>query len=595
MPKLPVLLLFFLVIIGSKGLAQNHHTVTFHVTVELPKKAGTFGIRGNIAPLNWEKTYALSDTDKDGTFSGDITFAVEPGQILEYKYVYGDKNITWELEAKNRILVISAPHLTVNDQWNLLSEIDLNSIPRLSADQLLRDFAIARKAIEEIHPGLYRYHSRAELDSIFDSFQPVFSGSMTYSEAFLHFTRFTAAIQCGHTFPSFYNQNVFISQIVLDQRDKLPLTFKILQGKMIVEYCVAPDACIPVGSEIVAINGVPSGVFLPETARLVKADGDNDAKRYADLSTFGVSAYYEAFDCYFPLLYPPVDTTYRISYRKPEIDATEEVTVKATSRKERESRLTAINPKHLVSADQLWKLEFWQNNTAYLQFGTFDVFQLSFEWDTFLKKAFADIKKRRTENVIIDIRWNEGGIDEVLMFIGKNIARSPIALPQRQDRVRYRNIPSELKPYLFTWDTSFYDLSARTKPLDEEYYILSNEYPQVIDPFPEAFQGKVYLLVNASNSSASFYLAEIARENHLATLIGETTGGSQQGLNAGTMFFLRLPNSQIEIDIPIIGSFSEDKPRGGIEPNLSVESRPSDIVNGTDPVTAAALRLINEK
>ncbi len=590
-----ILVLLCLLANTLPATAQENVTVKFRVNASQLKNAKNFGVRGSLSPLSWDKTYLLLDADKDGVFEGELTFPKNAGALLEYKYVYGDKNTVWELEGQNRFLLLDSTQVQLDDQWNIQNAFDLNRLPNISAEKLSEDFAVLKKALLAIHPGLYRYKTRGEMDSVFDHFQKVFAQPLSYREAFLQVSRLTSAIQCGHTFPSFYNQNALVREMVLNQKDKLPFTFRILDGKMIVTASVAENADLPTGTEILTIDGVPAKTFLKETASLVKADGPNDAKRYADLNTFGVGDYFEAFDCYFPLLYPPVDQQYRLTVKTPGSQSAETITVNTVTRSERTNALIQKNPDHLNKADQLWKLAFWENNTAYLQLGTFDVFQLSFEWSQFLKNAFAEIRKRKTRHLVIDIRWNEGGQDEVLLFIGKNIGKQPIKIPQRQDRVRYRRITPELRPHLYTWDSTFFDLSGRTQPLNDDYFLLTGENTTEIKPYDNAFGGEIYLLVNASNSSATFYFAEIARENKLATLIGETTGGSQKGLNASTLFFLRLPHSQLEIDIPIVGAFSDDKPAGGIPPDIPVSQSLADLLKGEDSVLKAAKALIEQR
>lgn len=590
-----ILVLLCLLANTLPATAQENVTVQFRVNTAPLKNAKNFGVRGSLSPLSWDKTYLLQDADKDGVFEGELTFPKNADAPLEYKYVYGDKNTVWELEGQNRFLLLDSTQVQLDDRWNVQNAFDLNRLPNISAEKLSEDFTVLKKALLAIHPGLYRYKTRSEMDSIFDHFQKVFAQPLSYREAFLQLTRLTSSIQCGHTFPSFYNQGVLVREVVLNQKDKLPFTFRILDGKMIVTASVAENANLPTGTEILTIDGVPAKTFLKETASLVKADGPNDAKRYADLNTFGVGDYFEAFDCYFPLLYPPVDQQYRLTVKTPGSQSAEAITVNTVTRSERTGALMQKYPDHLNKADQLWKLEFWENNTAYLQLGTFDVFQLSFEWSQFLKNAFAEIRKRKTRHLVIDIRWNEGGQDEVLLFIGKNIGKQPVKIPQRQDRVRYRRITPELRPYLYTWDSTFFDLSGRTQPLNDDYFLLTGENTTEIKPFDNAFGGQTYLLVNASNSSATFYFAEIARENKLATLIGETTGGSQKGLNASTLFFLRLPHSQLEIDIPIVGSFSDDKPAGGIPPDVPVSQSLEDLLKGEDSVLKAAKALIEQR
>jgi len=591
-----ILFIMFLLTSNFRALAQENALVNvkFRVDASLLKNTTNFGVRGNASPLSWGKTVPLQDADKDGIFEGELSFPNNI-EILEYKYVYGEKPLIWELEAQNRILLIDNEQIQTNDIWSIQSQFDVKKLPKLSAEKLTEDFSIFKKALLEIHPGLYRYNTKNQIDSIFNHFQNELSKPLTYQEAFLNFTKITSAIKCGHTFPSFYNQIGFIKEVVLNQKDKLPFTFRVLGEKIFITESIIENLDIPLGTEILAINGIPTQTLLKEIAKLVKADGANDGKRYADLNTFGVGGYLEMFDCYFPLLYPPTNEQYTVKIKKPNSEKTEELTANTVNSAERTNALIKKNPNRITDADQLWKLEFWDNNTAYLQLGTFDVFQLSFEWSEFLKNAFKEIKKRKTKNLVIDIRWNEGGQDEVLFFIGQNITKQPIKIPQRQDLVRYNKISAELKPYLFTWDNTFFDLSSKTKPFNNEYFLFEGQNITEIQPFKNAFDGTVYLLVNASNSSATFYFAEIAKENKLATLIGETTGGSQKGLNAGTMFFLRLPNSKIEIDIPIIGSFSEDKPSEGIVPDVIVKPTLEDLINGEDKTLTTTKTIILKK
>lgn len=588
-----VLVVLTLLISKMFAVAQENILVKFKVDVSSQGNITNFGVRGNASPLSWENTVLLKDMDNDGIYEGELIFP-KGVEVLEYKYVYGTKTLVWELEGQNRILLLDNNQLQTHDTWDFQNPFDVKKLPRISAEKLTEDFNIFRKAISEIHPGLFRYNTKIQMDSIFNHFQVVFAKPLTYQEAFLNFTQLTSAIKCGHTFPSFYNQTGFIKEVVLNQKDKLPFAFRVINERIFITDNIIENLDIPSGTEILAIDGIPTRIFLKETAKLVKADGTNDAKRYADLNTFGIGGFFEMFDCYFPLLYPPTNGLYTITIKRPNGENNEDLTVKTVGREERANALLKKNPNHISKADQLWKLEFLENSTAYLQLGTFDVFQLSFEWGIFLKNACKEIKKRNIRNLVIDIRWNEGGQDEVLLFLGQQIANRPVKIPQRQDLVRYQKVSEALKPYLFIWDNSFFDLSQKTKLLDDNFFVLTEENIQEMQPVKNAFNGNIFLLVNASNSSATFYFAEIAKENKMATLIGETTGGSQKGLNGGKMFFLRLPHSKIEIDIPIIGTFSNEKPSGGIVPDIMVNPTVDDLIKGEDTVLKTVLEIIKK-
>ncbi|MBC7805157.1 MAG: hypothetical protein H7145_03305 [Akkermansiaceae bacterium] len=47
------------------------------------------------------------------------------------------------------------------------------------------------------------------------------------------------------------------------------------------------------------------------------------------------------------------------------------------------------------------------------------------------------------------------------------------------------------------------------------------------------FVGHLYVLVDSSNSSATFQFAKVIKQNNLGTLVGQPTGGNQRGINGG--------------------------------------------------------------
>ena len=99
------------------------------------------------------------------------------------------------------------------------------------------------------------------------------------------------------------------------------------------------------------------------------------------------------------------------------------------------------------------------------------------------------------------------------------------------------------------------------------------------------------MLIDATNSSATFQFAENIQRHHLGTLIGQPTGGSQRGINGGAFFFVRLPHSGIEMDLPLIGTFPPSPaPDAGIAPDILIKPTTSDVASGQDDALEAALR-----
>ncbi len=78
--------------------------------------------------------------------------------------------------------------------------------------------------------------------------------------------------------------------------------------------------------------------------------------------------------------------------------------------------------------------------------------------------------------------------------------------------------------------------------------------------------------------------AQKVKSHHLGILIGQTTGGSLRGINGGAFFFLRLPKSGIELDLPLIGTFPPQSVADhGVTPDVFVEPTALDIAKGRDP------------
>ena len=163
--------------------------------------------------------------------------------------------------------------------------------------------------------------------------------------------------------------------------------------------------------------------------------------------------------------------------------------------------------------------------------------------------------------------------------------------------VRYRRVPAALRPVLDTWDPSFFDWGdAAAGPDADGFYRLTRSTgareARGIQPAAPRFAGRVELLVDATNSSATFGFAKLVQARALATLVGAPTGGNLRGINGGAFFFLRLPASKIEIDVPLIGEFPErDLPDRGLLPDIEVVPSAADIARHVEVVMRRALTI----
>ncbi|MCU0245269.1 MAG: S41 family peptidase, partial [Bryobacter sp.] len=165
--------------------------------------------------------------------------------------------------------------------------------------------------------------------------------------------------------------------------------------------------------------------------------------------------------------------------------------------------------------------------------------------------------------------------------------------------VRYRSVPQDLRPVLDTWDRSFFDWGETAIPAEQGFYLLkrydNDAAGSVIRPTAPRFAGRVWVIVGPANSSATFEFARAIKLHQLGTLVGQTTGGNRRGITGGAFFFLRLPKSGIELDVPLIGQFAQSpQPDSGIEPDIRVLPTIADIAAGRDSELEAVRDRIRE-
>jgi hypothetical protein len=464
----------------------------------------------------------------------------------------------------------------------------------VSSEGLAEDFSIMRNAFESLHPGLYRYNTQEQLDAQWQALQNDFNRPRSSRDIYLSISRFTASIRCGHTYANYLNQTDAIKEEVFNRPDKLPFAFKLVDRRMLVTKDASEHQAIGSGAEVVAIDGKSVSDILDALIQHVKADGSNDTKRLHNLQVSG-SGSFEAFDIFYPLLFPSQDGHLVLKVRKDTSEKTKEIRVKPLSTAARTVLIEKRYGPLPGTVDELWEFTHINSDTAYLRLGTFVTRGMEMSWSKFLRASFDELKERKTPNLIIDIRGNEGGDDAVYQYLLRKLATESLEPSTVRELMRYDHVSDELRPFLTTWDQSFYDRREQVKPADSGFFTWKRQSTsnRPIQPSRQPYRGRTFALIDASNSSGTFLFAQIAKANSLATLVGQTTGGSQRGINGGQMFFLRLPNSAIAIDVPLIGYYPvQEMPDSGVEPHVHVNRDAQSVFDGTDLELEAALELI---
>jgi C-terminal processing protease CtpA/Prc len=452
--------------------------------------------------------------------------------------------------------------------------------PEISADDAQRDLRILKRALTELHPGLLRYTTLAQIDADFAAANAAVASGSSRAQMVVLASRLSASLHCGHTWVSPYNQRQDVVDGVFKRADKLPLTLRWAEGRALVTASASDR--VAAGSELLAIDGRPVADIRDALLPLLRADGLHVGARLKSLSQLDSGPNGGAMDRLFPLLFAPHGGGYTLTLRERGSAGPRDVQVPTTT--------TAERDKTLPAAPTAWTFRLAGNSgdTGILTLPTFAFWRSEFKPEAFLQQTFAAL--RGVPFLVIDQRSNEGGDDAIGRVLLSHLLRTPLQLSGHRVESAYERVPYVLARYLDTWDFGFFDRTGQVKKGPGRNWLLPDRPGARIEPQATPYAGRTVVLIGPQNSSAGFLLARDIRRSGAATLLGQPTGGNLRGLNGGQLCWINLPASGVGVDIPLVAAFTEgNPPDAGVLPDIAVAPNWADAAAGVDTEMQAAL------
>lgn len=456
---------------------------------------------------------------------------------------------------------------------------------RFSPGMVAGDLAILRDAYEALHPGLTRYLPPGGFAARAAAVAAWARTPRSPGEVYLALARLTAQVRCGHSFPNPTNQARSIRQEILGRPDRVPFCAIWINGRLVVTDPLASG--LPRGAVVERIDGADVEGLGRAMLPLTRADGSNDGKRRRQLDLTRGDRW-AAFDVYRPLLSPVGGQggALRIEVRAP-----------GGGRLMREAAPLAEGARGAgVSEDPQagWRFEIGADGVGRLTMPDWSLYRTEWDWRSFLDASVDALIDAGARGLVVDLRENEGGLDCGDVLLARLVER-PVEDDGYRRLVRFRETPSMLRPYLDTWDRSFDALGADAVPEPgmPGFLNLGAAESRRIEPRGRRFTGRVAVLISETCSSATYQFAGLVQRLRAATLIGRETGGNLRGINGGAFFFVRLPETGFEVDLPLIGYYPPTpQPDQGVRPDITVRRSVADVVAGRDREMESAVALV---
>ncbi|PSR52770.1 peptidase S41 [Adhaeribacter arboris] len=462
--------------------------------------------------------------------------------------------------------------------------VDVNQ--QFTPTQLQADLKLMRTILEESHPGMYRYTSKTRFEVLFDSIGKTLNRPMTQQEFYVAATPLIVALKDGHVKYMPHVRPHWQYYYNLDQLFPLDLYFPAGKQAFLVRNNSGSNN-IPLGSEIIAINGISVQELVDKLLPTVYfADGNSQAVKYQSLTKF--------FPFYYGT-YVGAAFAYEITFQEKNNSSTNKITVPAINL----ATLQKLEKEDQPAPRLPMRLQYKENRTAILTIDNFNVYKDQMDVKKFYKDTFWQLKAKNIQNLIIDVRGNEGGMDRWGSLLYSYLSDKPF---RYYDKI----FVAQKKKFSFGEHIAWV---PKMFPVYRSLFIRKDKNGKYVFPYKKAlktqkpqqspFKGDVYILTDGYSFSVTAEFAAIAHYNKRATFVGRETGGGYYGNTSGFFVVTVLPHTGIEIATPQwdyhMAVAGYPYPDRGVLPDHEVVPTIEDILQKRDADLEFTLDIIRKK
>jgi hypothetical protein len=399
-----------------------------------------------------------------------------------------------------------------------------------SPQELRQDFAELEAQIGRIHPDVEHSVRKADLARALSGIKARLDRPMTRDEAWIAMAALNPVMADGHlvvTFPG--GTSAELTRHLSGGGRLFPFDVHVAaDGELFIRSALNGEPSAWQGRRIEAIDGVP-GRQISERL-LAYVNGDTPALRDALLSMRFAFFYWKLFGD---------QQSYRVK-----VAGVESVV------EGRSDLPTAYADR---SFEQLFRFEMPNPRQAVLTVGEFYWREKSRFYE-FTRDAFARLQVAGTQTLVIDIRTNTGGDDDMwIEGMMPYIASKP-----------YRNGSNSVLRII----------EGRQKEGQKVGDVVrgsQSTYQPALDN-PLRFAGKVYVLIGPATYSSAILFATAVQDHGFATVVG--TGGAARATQSGGTQSVKLSRTQIGLVVPRFLLKRASGAEGLVQPDILIPDDP---------------------
>ncbi len=491
----------------------------------------------------------------------------------------------------------------------LLSNVHAQTDPLqnriLQPTDMQADFRYLRQMMEETHPGLYRYTPKAKMQAKLDSLDQSLNRPLPFYTFFEMVSALLADIHCAHThaLPGKNWETQFNSMI-----EVIPFFIIPIQDRAYVLFNGTTDQTVKPGFELLSINGQSMTDIRRQVYRYHWGDGYIESSK--------IQAMRGGLFALFYYWYIEQPDTYHVTFKTLTGD-----TLDIDARAKLFNKSLKVVPKNLVNKQMVdwyfknkntehpWRLTFPDSvaSTAHLRLDEFggngarNSEQAIQRFQKFLNKSMKQLKRRKIQNLVVDVRGNPGGWDRMGIELFTYLMKTDSAVPYYARQHSVTN-SSEFLQFSDLSEAERVSLKNELIAEPDGTYTLKqgsdSREPKRYAPKPNRFRGQVYILMDGESASTTSEFLAVARANRVGTFVGVESGGAYGGGNSSSFINLNLPKSGIEVTTPLVyydNAVPEPKQKGrGTLPDYYVPITIDDVLHHIDSQWKFVQKLIRK-